>query len=76
MAEAKMEILVEKVVAHDILRQVAQQIWDEHGMRLDSVSFTWIDTSSPGEDRFEVSEVSMQSYTRGVVSVSGSRNNE
>ena len=40
MAEAKVTVAVEAAV-HKLLRELAQQVRDQHGLCIDSVDFSW-----------------------------------
>jgi hypothetical protein len=63
MATAEITVTAEKSV-HDALRQLAQAIWDKHGVSVQSVRFSWIDASSAAQDRLIVTEVTAETLTK------------
>jgi len=50
MAKAEVTVAVEKAV-HDAMREIAQTIWDKHGICLRNVNFSWVDVSTQAEPR-------------------------
>ena len=47
MAKAEITVSVERA-AHAAFEELAQHIWDQHKIRIDSVSFDWFEV--PGAD--------------------------
>lgn len=63
MATAEITVTVEKAV-HDALRELAQAAWDKHGVCVQSVQFSWVDVSTPGEPKLIVTEVEAYTLTK------------
>ena len=63
MATAEITVAVEKA-AHDAMRELAQAIWDKHGVCVRSVLFSWADLSSPMEVRLVVMDVKAETLTK------------
>lgn len=65
MAKAdNISVAVESII-HNALREAAQIIFDEHKIRVDNVSFSWIDVSEVSRLNFIVDEVEVQTTTKG-----------
>lgn len=58
MAEAKVTVAVEKAISDEI-RNMAQAIFDEYGIRINSAEFSWIDASTVEENCCFVSGVTV-----------------
>lgn len=63
METAEITVAAEKSV-HDAMRELAQEIWDKHGIRVDSVYFSWADLSSPVMARMMATGVRADTSTR------------
>ena len=63
MATAEITVAVEKV-AHDAMRELAQAIWDKHGVCVHSVRFSWLDVSGIGEPQLKVTDVVVETLTK------------
>jgi hypothetical protein len=63
MATAEITVAVEKA-AHDAMRELAQAIWDKHGVCVRSVRFSWVDVSGMGEPRLLVTDVEAETLTK------------
>ena len=63
MAKAEIMVAVEKAV-HNALRELAQAIWDQHGVCVESAFFSWVDVSAPGEPRLIVTDVEAHTLTK------------
>lgn len=63
MAEAEITVAVEKAV-HNALRELAQTVWDKHGICVRSVRFSWVDVSSNEEQKMIVTEVEAETLTK------------
>ncbi len=63
METAEITVAVEKA-AHDAMRELAQAIWDKHGICVRSVRFSWADVSSPVEARLIVMDVEADTLTK------------
>ena len=63
MAKAEVTVAVEKAV-HNSLREMAQAIWDKHGICVRNVHFSWVDVSSPAEPKMLVTEVEAVTLTK------------
>ena len=59
----KTTVAVEKAV-HNALRELAQVIFDQHGICLESVNFSWVDVSTTSEDRMLVGDVAASTLTK------------
>ena len=57
-------VAVERAV-HDSLRQIAEAIWDQHGICLKSVRFSWLEVSTTEKINMLVTEVEAQTLTKG-----------
>lgn len=64
MATDKLIVSFEKA-AHDAFREMAQAIMDKHGLCVRGVRLSWIDVSGPDGLRMIVSEVEVETMTRG-----------
>lgn len=53
MANAEISVAVERVI-HDVLREVVQNISDQHGVRVNDVSFDWSITIGDGSTVLKV----------------------
>lgn len=56
-------IPIESVV-HDAFRDLAQTIFDQHGIVVQSVSFEWLDASSCDRTRMVVTDISTHTLTK------------
>ena len=63
MATAEITVAVERA-AHDAMRELAQAIWDKHGVCVRSVRFSWVDVSGMGEARLLVTDVEAETLTK------------
>lgn len=63
MAKAEVTVAVERAV-HNVLREMAQALWNEHGICLKGVRFSWVDLSTPAEPRLTVAEVEAETLTK------------
>lgn len=64
METNEITVVVEKV-AHDAMRELAQAIWDKHGVCVRSVRFSWLDVSSLAEQRLLVKDVDADTLAKG-----------
>lgn len=63
MADAKdVSVSVERAV-HDAFRDVAQRIWEQHGVRVDGVRFFWIEVSTVSSKQIRIGEVEAETRT-------------
>jgi hypothetical protein len=62
MAELK-SIPVESIV-HDGLRNIAQSVWDEYGICIKNVRFTWLEVSTISMPKLVVTEVEAETLTK------------
>ena len=46
---------------HEKMQSLAKQIWDEHGIAIQSVRFGWIDCSTPQQARLILATVDLES---------------
>ena len=60
---ARADISTERMV-HDAHRALAQSVWDRLGIRIQSVSFSWINVSTAAEPIFIVDEVLVETMTK------------
>ena len=59
----KIAVAVEKAV-HNAMREMAQAIWDQHGICVKSVRISWVDMSSIGKPRdLLVDEIEAETLT-------------
>ena len=63
MEKSETTALVDKDV-NSALRELAQEIWDKHGICLKSASFSWIDVSTTVDDRLVVTDVEAVTITK------------
>ncbi len=63
MAKSEIVIPVEKVI-HDSLRQIAETVWETHGICIKNVHFYWINVSGPDEQRFVLSDIEVETLTK------------
>lgn len=63
MATGEVIVSLEKVV-HDSMREVAQEIFDKHGICLRTISFSWIDVSTHEKSSFHVADVVAETLTK------------
>lgn len=56
MAKLEVKICAEKVLVHDLIKDFAKSVFDQHGIRIDSVSIDWIDQSTFDKTDFIVRE--------------------
>ncbi len=64
MASAEgISVAVERAV-HDGLRDFAERLWREHGIRIESAHFDWIDVSSAGQSDMMLMGVSAETTTK------------
>lgn len=63
MATAEITVAVEKA-AHDAMRELAQAIWDKHGICVRSVRFSWVELSSAAEAKMLVLDVEADTLTK------------
>jgi len=59
----RVTVATEKAV-HGVLREIAQELWDTHGICVQSVRFSWTDVSTPGEQKLFVAEVEAETMTK------------
>lgn len=65
MAESKLSVSVNiEKVAHDMFRELAQKLLDEHGLQVRSVRFDWIDAFGLDGHEGRILSVGMESRTR------------
>lgn len=64
MTESVTVRLAAEKLAHDMVRQVAQDLWDRHGVRLDSAEVSWFDVATVEGVDFRVVAVKLQTVTR------------
>ncbi len=64
-AAAEITVAVEKA-AHDAMRELAQAIWDKHGVCVRCVRFSWADASSMGEPRMLLMDVEADTLTKAA----------
>lgn len=50
---------------HDVLRKLAQQMYDENGIVMRRVDFEWVDVGTLNKMSMRVGTVSVDSETRG-----------
>lgn len=62
-AEMKVKVAVEKAM-HNAFRTAAQDVWDEYGICIQRVEFSWIDVSTPGKPNLMLTDVRMDSLTK------------
>lgn len=62
MAAGTLTVSIESV-AHAAMKEAAQRVYDETGMRISSVEFQWLDLSTAEERRKVVTSVSMETTT-------------
>lgn len=63
MAAAGITVAVEKA-AHDAMRELAQAIWDKHGVCVRGVRFSWVDVSGMGDTRLLVTDVELETLMK------------
>ena len=64
MASVKeISVAVESVI-HNVLRDVAEHIWKEHQIRLDSVDFEWLNASDCIGTDFHLTEIRARTASR------------
>lgn len=63
MAKAEFTVAVEKAV-HDVLGDLAKLIWGQHGICLQSVRFSWVDSSTNGESNMMLIDVETSTLTK------------
>lgn len=64
MATTKdIKVSVEKA-ALDALRNLAQEVWTQHGICIKNVSFEWRDASRLNEDRMQVTDIEATMLTK------------
>ncbi len=65
MAEIKTNIVVsvEKAV-HDAFREMAQTVWDKHGICVKSVAFSWLCISGVGKHDMVLNDVDLETRTK------------
>lgn len=63
MASIDCKVSIEKTV-HDAIRETFQMIMDKHGLRIDSVDVTWLDTSTTAQKCALVRSIKMTTVTR------------
>lgn len=56
MAKLEVNVTVEKTLVHDLIKEFAKSVFDQHGIRIDSVSIEWIDVSVMSKKDFIVKE--------------------
>jgi len=49
---------------HDVLREFAERLEQEHGIRLNRVQFTWVDVSSTSKCAALVGDVTVETVER------------
>lgn len=57
-------VAVEKFV-HNALRDLAHQLWNDHGICVQHVQFSWREMSSMGKTDMAVTDVEAQTRTKG-----------
>ena len=63
MAEARdISVAIESAV-HDAIRVLAQNVYRQHGIRINSASIDWIDVSCAGKDEHLVGLISANTTT-------------
>ena len=62
MATSEITVAVESAV-HKAFRRMAQEVWDQHGICVQSVRFSWIDVSSVNKPRLFVTDVEAETRT-------------
>jgi len=62
-ADLELKVAVEKAI-HTALQDVAQTIWDEHGICVEDVSIDWVDVSTPVEPKMFVTELTTRMRTK------------
>jgi hypothetical protein len=63
MAKApEMTVTVERA-AHDAMRDVAQSLWDKHGLRIDDVTFRWIHSIGCSGEDYHLAGIDIRSGT-------------
>lgn len=65
MAEMKVDVSLEKAV-HQALQNIAQELWDKHGLCVKDVRFEWVDVSTAGEAKMFVTSVDAQTMTKAT----------
>lgn len=63
MATSEILVVVEGSV-HDALRKMAQAIWNEHGICVKSVQFSWLDVSTVGKSDMLATDVETEILTK------------
>lgn len=58
MAKAEISVAVEKAV-HSAFAELAQNIADNHGIKVNSVTFGWLDMSTAPEQKLLVAETNV-----------------
>lgn len=62
MAEANIPISIEKVL-HDAIADIAQKMFNEHGLQMQNVRIDWTETSTMDKIKMRVTAVEIQSRT-------------
>lgn len=61
--ESKITVSLEKII-HRELRNVLQHVWDDHGLRIESISADWMDVSTAGEINMRLMGVQVVTSTK------------
>lgn len=65
MADGTIAVAVEKAV-HDALRDLAQAVFNQHGICIKNVAFDWLDFSTYNTSKMIVSGVTAETVTSGI----------
>ena len=64
MADAQeITVAIEKAV-HNAMSEVAQAIYDQHGIKILDAQIEWIDVSSTSEDKALIQHITLRTSTR------------
>ena len=63
MATAEITVAVESAV-HKAFRRMAQEVWDQHGICVQSVQFSWIDVSNTSKQKLIVDDMEVETLTK------------
>ena len=61
----KITVTIERAM-HDGLRDLAQKLYDQHGVKLNSANISWHDTGTIGAPMITVAEICVNSETTSL----------